>query len=217
MRAMAAWNDSVATLRLIGGHPALDLANTVVARSERGGPDRLASYGALLDWALRVGLLDAAETERLRAAAATDPDGAARALSRAKTLREAIHALFSALAAGRDPPAEPLAALGETAARAQGRRRLVRRPGGGFAWTWDTGGDLDAVTLRAALAAAELLTGGEAQVRRVKECPGRHCGWLFLDTSRGGRRLWCSEEDCGTPMRVARHRARLRGRAPLPG
>ncbi|MBZ9993133.1 CGNR zinc finger domain-containing protein [Mesorhizobium sp. BH1-1-4] len=45
--------------------------------------------------------------------------------------------------------------------------------------------------------------------RRVRECKGRQCGWLFLDTSRGGRRRWCSDETCGTRSRVTRFRAKL--------
>ncbi|MCV4932572.1 CGNR zinc finger domain-containing protein, partial [Escherichia coli] len=45
---------------------------------------------------------------------------------------------------------------------------------------------------------------------RIRECPGRNCGWLFLDTSRNGQRRWCSEAECGTPARVARHRAARR-------
>jgi predicted RNA-binding Zn ribbon-like protein len=32
---------------------------------------------------------------------------------------------------------------------------------------------------------------------RVHLCPGEDCAWLFLDASRSGRRLWCSEETCG--------------------
>lgn len=84
-------------------------------------------------------------------------------------------------------------------------RVLVPEPDG-FAWRW-SGDSLDAVAHRVALAAAELLVQ-RADRRRVRECPGPNCGWLFIDTSRGGQRRWCSDESCGTPARVRRFRAK---------
>ncbi len=43
---------------------------------------------------------------------------------------------------------------------------------------------------------------------RVKVCGGE-C-WLFLDTSRMGRRRWCDMKDCGNLAKVRRFRARER-------
>jgi predicted RNA-binding Zn ribbon-like protein len=42
----------------------------------------------------------------------------------------------------------------------------------------------------------------------VRVCAGEGCGWLFLDTSRNGRRIWCESGDCGNRERVRRHLAR---------
>jgi predicted RNA-binding Zn ribbon-like protein len=42
----------------------------------------------------------------------------------------------------------------------------------------------------------------------VRECLGPNCGWLFIDTSRGGQRRWCSDRSCGTHARVRRFRAK---------
>ena len=39
---------------------------------------------------------------------------------------------------------------------------------------------------------------------RLRSCP--RCGWLFLDTSRGGKRRWCSMRTCGNREKVSRHR-----------
>jgi predicted RNA-binding Zn ribbon-like protein len=202
-------NRSVATLQIVGGHPGLDLANTVVSRRGRFGPDLLAGYGDLLDWGARLGLLDAEAAARLRRRAEGAPGEAGAALARAKRLREAIYRVFSAVAAEGEPPAPELGLLEREARRAQANRRLARTPAG-YAWTWPEG-DLDAVARRLAHEAADLLT--TPRVGRVKECFGRNCGWLFLDTSRNGLRRWCSEEDCGVPARVARHRSRRRSLA----
>ena len=42
----------------------------------------------------------------------------------------------------------------------------------------------------------------------LRRCEGDNCARLYLDTSRGHRRRWCSSEVCGNRERVARHRRR---------
>jgi predicted RNA-binding Zn ribbon-like protein len=54
--------------------------------------------------------------------------------------------------------------------------------------------------------AVDLLSTPEAA--RLHQCNGNHCGTVFLDTSRGGRRRWCSSDTCGNRARVAAHRDR---------
>ncbi|GGU72804.1 hypothetical protein GCM10010260_00570 [Streptomyces filipinensis] len=53
----------------------------------------------------------------------------------------------------------------------------------------------------------ELLTDPLARAA-VRECEGDNCPLVYLDTSRGRRRRWCSSEVCGNRERVARHRRR---------
>ncbi|MGW4563292.1 CGNR zinc finger domain-containing protein [Streptomyces sp. NPDC004561] len=53
----------------------------------------------------------------------------------------------------------------------------------------------------------ELLTDPVARAA-VRECEGDNCTLVYLDTSRGRRRRWCSSEVCGNRERVARHRRR---------
>ncbi|WP_225831634.1 ABATE domain-containing protein [Streptomyces sp. NK08204] len=55
--------------------------------------------------------------------------------------------------------------------------------------------------------AVELLTDPVARAA-VRECEGNNCPLVYLDTSRGRRRRWCSSEVCGNRERVARHRRR---------
>lgn len=45
---------------------------------------------------------------------------------------------------------------------------------------------------------------------RVGVCQHERCGLLFLDTSRGGRRQWCSMQRCGNRAKVARFERRRR-------
>ncbi|KOV94246.1 CGNR zinc finger domain-containing protein [Streptomyces sp. NRRL B-3648] len=55
--------------------------------------------------------------------------------------------------------------------------------------------------------AVELLTDPVARAA-LRECEGDDCPLVYLDTSRGRRRRWCSSEVCGNRERVARHRRR---------
>ncbi|WP_405520035.1 CGNR zinc finger domain-containing protein [Streptomyces canus] len=56
--------------------------------------------------------------------------------------------------------------------------------------------------------AVELLTDPVARAA-IRECEGDNCPIVYLDTSRGRRRRWCSSEVCGNRERVARHRRRV--------
>ncbi|MFD5629498.1 MULTISPECIES: CGNR zinc finger domain-containing protein [unclassified Streptomyces] len=55
--------------------------------------------------------------------------------------------------------------------------------------------------------ALELLADPAARAS-LRRCEGDNCPIVYLDTSRGRRRRWCSSEVCGNRERVARHRRR---------
>ena len=57
---------------------------------------------------------------------------------------------------------------------------------------------LDVVTF----AAVDLL--GQLDTERTRVCRGQDCGWLFIDTSKGGRRVWCDMGTCGNAAKSAR-------------
>ena len=44
--------------------------------------------------------------------------------------------------------------------------------------------------------------------RRMKSCPGAHCGWLFYDASRNASSTWCSMAICGNRSKTAAYRRR---------
>ncbi|MEV5982311.1 ABATE domain-containing protein [Streptomyces sp. NPDC052114] len=70
-------------------------------------------------------------------------------------------------------------------------------------------GDPGCAALVAAVArdAVDLLTDPVARAL-LRQCEGDNCPIVYLDTSRGRRRRWCSSEVCGNRERVARHRRR---------
>ncbi|MFI8187198.1 CGNR zinc finger domain-containing protein [Streptomyces sp. NPDC085946] len=55
--------------------------------------------------------------------------------------------------------------------------------------------------------AVDLFTDPVARAA-LRQCAGDDCPIVYLDTSRGHRRRWCSSEVCGNRERVARHRRR---------
>jgi predicted RNA-binding Zn ribbon-like protein len=187
-----------------GGALCLDLANTV---SNRGTEpvERLVRYGDLVDWARQAGAAEDGEATALRRRAAAEPGAAAAVLARARTLREALYALFSAAAAGRPGPEAALAVFNAELPAALARRRLAR-DGAGYRWRDAAPGEgppLDAPLAPVVRSAAELLASGELAL--VRECAADTCGWLFLDRSRNRSRRWCDMKVCGNRAKARRH------------
>jgi predicted RNA-binding Zn ribbon-like protein len=183
----------VTELKIVGGDPALDLANTI---GDDRVPDPLEDYAAFAAWAARTGVIDEAVARRLtaraRGAAAT------RALAEARSLRATIDAVFRALATGGAPPPDALGRLVQRAGAAVERSHLSGRD-----LVWD-GDHLERPLWPLAVSALDLLRVGPLD--RLKAC--HDCPWLFLDTSRNRSRRWCSMEDCGTRVKMRRYRSK---------
>src|SRR5918995_4812022 len=92
----------IPALPLVGGHPALDLVNTV----EPGTPrprDHLADPAALLHWARRVGLVDDAEAAAVTESWDRDPGSGDATLAAVRDVREALHTVLLAVGGGSAP------------------------------------------------------------------------------------------------------------------
>ncbi len=194
-----------------GGHPALDFANTVHWHATPAPVELLTSYDALVDWAAQAGLVAAGLARRLRQAAAQAPARAEAVRQTALALREAVYRLFVARARGEPPAAADLATLNRHLAAAYARLRLVPAAAG-YVWEWTAADpELERPLWPVARAAAELLTS--PQLARVGQCADeRGCGWLFLDTTKNGRRRWCATDDCGSINKARRYYRRQKAR-----
>lgn len=100
-----------------------------------------------------------------------------------------------------------LARVNELALAAPPAPRAV--PGADGALVRELTGPPPCAALLGALArdAVELLTDPVARAS-LRQCAGDNCPIVYVDTSRGRRRRWCSSEICGNRERVARHRRR---------
>ena len=71
------------------------------------------------------------------------------------------------------------------------------------------GGGIDEpVSLGAAVAWSALTLLSGAETRRLRICG--NCGWLFVDRSRNGSRVWCDMAVCGNRRKAQRHYHRSR-------
>lgn len=193
---------------LRGGALCLDFANTVGWRPAAQRVDAFREYADLIVWGHHAGMLSEAESERLLVRAVMDEVGAWETLKRTVELREAIYRLFAALAHGLRPDDEDLRRIDDVLTEGLAHSALVR-DGDGFAFRGVANeDDLAAPLWKVADSAAKLLIFGEW--RRVRECPGHDCGWLFLDTTKNGNRRWCDSADCGNRARVRAHAQRQR-------
>jgi predicted RNA-binding Zn ribbon-like protein len=191
--------DGELEFRFLAGRPCLDLTATAGERRGRRA-ERMRTPQDLARWLVAAGLAD-------------QPPAASRQdLAHARTLREAIYQTIRRRMAGQPPGPGDLAIINDWAGRPPPRT-----------WLEADGGQLrarrDATTAAALVAtvardAVDLLGGPLAH--RIRECSAEDCTLLFLDTSRAGRRRWCSMASCGARAKMAAYRARRPGTAREP-
>ncbi|UWM74495.1 CGNR zinc finger domain-containing protein [Rhizobium sp. WSM4643] len=116
------------------------------------------------------------------------PRRAETSLKEAVILREAIYTLFLSEDARQPYPDLASEIVHDIAKRARARQVLSKTEDG-FRWLLPLKDPGDLVALFA-VSASDLITGRNGR-RLIRECKGDNCGWLFLVTSKSGRRLWC--------------------------
>ncbi|MEU3249943.1 CGNR zinc finger domain-containing protein [Streptomyces sp. NPDC006997] len=113
---------------------------------------------------------------------------------------------------GRHTPSGPaydlaLARVNDLARAAPPAPRALRGPDGALVRELARPPECAALLGAVARDAVELLTDPAARAS-LRQCAGDNCPIVYVDTSRGHRRRWCSSEVCGNRERVARHRRR---------
>jgi len=182
---------------LVGGNLALDFVNTIANRFTADRQrDLLGSPAEALSWLNEAGLL---------------ASGAGKSLTRdrlqeLRDIREELYGVLAAKLAGERLSANGLEHIQERFKALMTHRQLLVT-GDNVAWTWRrTAPPLASVHFTILTAALDLLTSSD--LSRVRRCEGDGCGWLFVDSSRGGRRKWCVMSDCGNRAKAKRHYAR---------
>jgi len=185
-----------------GGNLALDFINTVDNRtSDR--KELLDSYADLLRWGEQSGAISHKTAERLARTAAETPGRAQSALRHAIQVREAIYAVFAAVAHRRGIPGAALAML-NTAVQEAAQHAQISHRNRQFVEDWAMPEEhLDSMLWPVSRAAADLLVADE--VAFVRDCASEGCGWLFVDTTKNRRRRWCEMRTCGNRDKARRY------------
>ncbi|MEV5211636.1 CGNR zinc finger domain-containing protein [Micromonospora sp. NPDC053740] len=209
----------VCQLPMVGGHPVLDLVNTL----ERGGTaphDFLSDSSALLRWSVQVGLISDAEADQVCRAWRDEPAAAQAGLDAARDIREGLYLVMLAAITDADDgtASDPIAAgaalvgLHQRWSGAAARGRFVLDS----SQVRLVYGTVPAMLVPDRIAEAALDVMLTADLTRVRRCPVLEggCGWLFLDRSRNGSRRWCRMADCGNVVKARRLTERRRAARP---
>lgn len=186
---------TVAEIPFIAGHVALDFVNTAEERGHPDAGDALRTVDDLRLWGQRRGVI----------ARSADSGPWPLELSAAIEARELLYGLFLCRARGLRVPAADLSRLSRLASTAYQAAHLSQEPDGRLSWNWSPS-QLATVRHVAVTSAVQLLS--QSPAARLKQCPGDHCGWFFLDTTKRGNRRWCSMSECGQEAKTARRRER---------
>ena len=175
---------------------ALDFLNTEWPTAS-GKEDFFETDDDVFSWLRQAGLAsDGVEEVR--------PSGAL--LRVAQALRAVIRSLVESRKTGKTPDFSDLNAF---LVAAQSHPQLVwTKSKSAVLKTVRTADTAEQILAPVALKAAELFA--TADFRRVRRCGERSCVHWFLDTTRPGRRRWCSMARCGNRLKVKSYRQRLK-------
>ncbi|MER8185801.1 ABATE domain-containing protein [Kitasatospora sp. NPDC094015] len=158
---------------------------TVSDRAGAAPRERLTDPARLTMW-LRATRLDARDVSPTELKAAVE-------------LREAIYRIGSAIAADGPPDAQDVRTLNTVAAAGHAKAVLEHGRAG-----WHLTGATPVGDALGVLATDAVRILGGPDRSRIKSCEGPGCAGLFLDTSRGANRRWCSMNTCGNKVKKAR-------------
>jgi predicted RNA-binding Zn ribbon-like protein len=180
------------TFRTGYGRDWLDFAITLVGRYEDVPLDLVDAPDRLRAWLTQWGLA---------------PTGAVTAddVEAARTVREALHGLARAAAAGTAPSRHDVRVVDQCLSH----DAPVRLRSGHDGLAPRRPRTTNEALARLARQAVDDLSGPNAA--RLRTCGDEECSGIFVDPT--GRRRWCSDERCGVKARVRAHRARARAAA----
>jgi predicted RNA-binding Zn ribbon-like protein len=199
---------------LSGGHPALDLVNSLDNRFRDDGPNEiLVGFGELLRFLGESKLLDSRQIRLLAKGASSE--AAEQVLRAVRELREAAAGVLYAAFERRTPAPADIKTLERHFLGAIQHRELhweLAAQGNGHpharvTWQWaDSGANPKLPLWILAQSVSDLLLSED--MARVRTCDVDTCRWLFLDTSKNHTRRWCNMKVCGNRMKARRFQAR---------
>lgn len=189
---------------LIGGHPALDLVNTLDWRfRESGAEELLSEYSDLVCFVEQSGLMSTKEARRLVRDVPESKSG--RVLAAARELREATAEILYSALEGKDPRAPVVRRLQEYVNEAKQHEELRWNGSKVVSELPESPASADSPLWKLSLSVAEFVTSD--QMSMLRQCGNAECRWLFVDTSKNHTRRWCDMKICGNRMKARRFKA----------
>lgn len=185
---------SPASALLVGGRLAIDFCNALR-------PSSRFAWEDLLRFLLTTRIISHERSGELLALPDADRQSAAALLSKARRLQSALEGVFSAVANRESLPRDTVEPINGILAITEGHDELVQR---NSRWRLEfvaREGGLDWLLAAVARSAAEIIAEGPGAPVRL--CGNPSCGLFFYDTSRTGKRRWCSMARCGNRHKVA--------------
>ena len=173
--------------------------------------DHLDSPATALDWLVEHDLMHREARLHLLAQYQGSPATGLEMLGRIRRVRQAMRGVLEAAAARRAPSATDLDEMNR-ALRTHYIYELLPATDGVSLDHRHQGDPVDGAMARLAESIARELIQGDTS--RLHICENPQCKWVFKDTSRTGKRKWCSMRSCGNRAKVARHRARRKAVSP---
>ena len=191
---------------LIAGNLCLDFINTLNNRPSGKPEELLKDFCVLARFGEDTGILTPAQSDYFLKHVRRMPEEAKDAVRRARKLREALYAIFSAAMNKQTAPQLALDLLNANIHEAalhsrvvQGERRLE--------WRFDDMAiSCNSMLWLIARAAADLLASSDLAL--VRACSSPACQWLFFDTSKNHHRRWCDMKVCGNRAKVRKFYAK---------
>lgn len=187
--------------KLIGGHPAVDFANTVGGAGKARDEEWLNSYDAALDWCVKAHIVTAKERAVLVSQFNATPDKGNAALRELQMLRDAVFACLNAEDQNATWPIKSHKFIEAMIADSVSHATL-RRYDKTFTWMFSVERDGLRLPMRRISMEVEHLLRNE-DLDRLRSCD--RCSWLFISKGRGKPRRWCSMDTCGSRDKASRY------------
>lgn len=193
---LPAARDIKALPMMVGGHCAIDFINPGA---------RLLDRDSFADFCLVQGLLSEAEQWHYRTPKISKPPETLP-IDELAELQETLAHLLNARIDGRKPEPIYLRRMERMLREAMATQEIRVTPTGYRLTPVEQSYRYQLPIHRLALAAMDLLA--DLPPDRLRRCAADGCGWLFLDSSKSGRRRWCSMSDCGNQTKQRRFRTK---------
>lgn len=191
-------NEKIAKIQFDGGTLCLDFANTVHHRKKDPMPDYLHHILDLIAWAKQIQLIDTDRQALLNLKANDSNKESNHFFKESIKLREVLYQIFYALSMGKPVGQTELKKFNNFLQKHYATACIYEQQGK-YQQGWNLPADSFLQITAPIVKDAYLLLSSD-KLNRIKECPS--CGWLFLDSSKNGKRRWCSMKSCGSSVKA---------------